>query len=95
MNYAVVGALNPLNTQGMPWCRICQTRGHKFEECLYLEKIVSAPTSLYCKFSKSVFHDEKDCIALHLLQENMMDTYLMKNDEQMQVERAHLEYQPA
>ena len=86
MNYVVAGASNPLNTQGMPWCSICHTRCHKDEECLYLQKIVSSPASLYYKFCKSVGHDEKDCRALQLLQEKMMDTYLMKNDEKMQVE---------
>ena len=87
MNYVVEGAPNPINTQGIPWCRICNTRGHKSEECLYLRNIVSTPSSLYCKFCISVGHDEKYCKAFQLLQENTMDTYLMKNDEQMQVEQ--------
>ena len=34
INYFPV-LMNPINTQGMPWCRIYQTRGHKLEECLY------------------------------------------------------------
>ena len=67
MNYVVEGASNPLNTQGMPWCRVCHNRGHKFEECMYLQKIVSAPASLYCKFCRSIGHDEKDCRAIQLL----------------------------
>ena len=54
---------------------------------MYLQKIVSAPTSLYCKFCKSVGHDEKYSRAFQLLQENTVDTYLMKNDEQMQAKR--------
>ena len=83
MNYVAVGAPNPLNTQGMPWCRICQTRGHNSGEYMYLQKIVSAPTSLYYKFCILVGLDEKDCKALQLLQEKKMDTYLMKNDEKM------------
>ena len=81
MNYVAGGVSNPLKTQGIPWCRICQTRGDKSKECRYLHKIVSAPTSLYCTFCRSVGHDEKDCRALHLPQEKTMDTYLMKNDE--------------
>ena len=95
MNYVAAGAPIPLNTQGMPWCRICRTRGHKCEECLYLHNIVSALASMYCKFCRSVVHDEKYCRALQLLQEKMMDTYLMKNDEKMQVERAQPQYHPA
>ena len=86
MNYVAKGASNTLNTQGMPWCRICQTRGHKSEECLYLHKIVSTPDKLYCKFYRSLGHEEKDYRALQLLQEKTMDAYLMKNEEQMQAE---------
>ena len=81
-----------MNTQGMSWCRICQTRGHNLEEFLYLQNIVSTPTSLYCKFCKSVGHDEKDCREFQLLQDKTVDTYLMKNDEKMQVEQAHPQY---
>ena len=85
MNYVSAGSPNTLNTQGMPCCRVCQTRGYKSKEFLYLQKIVSAPTSMYCKFCSSVGLDEKDYRALQLLQEKTMDTYLMKNDEKMQV----------
>ena len=81
-----------INTQGMPWCRICHTRGHHSEECLYLHNIVSAPTSLYCKFCKSVGHDEKDFRAFQLLHEKIVDTYLMKNEEHMQDERDEYQY---
>ena len=81
MKYVTAGAPIPLNNQGMPCCRVCQTRGHKSEECMYLHKIVSTPASLYYKFCRSVGHDEKYSRALQLLQEKTMDTYLMKNDE--------------
>ena len=54
--------------------------------------IVSAPTSLYCKFCQSVGHDEKYFRAYQLLQENMIDAYLMKYDEHMQVEQAYAQY---
>ena len=92
MNYLALGTPNPINSQGMPWCRICQTRGHRSEECLYLQKIVSAPSNLYCKFCRSMGHNEKYSRAYQLLQEKTIDIYLMKNDEQMQDERAHYQY---
>ena len=41
MNYVASGAPNPLNGHGLPWCHICQYRGHRDEECLYLQKFVS------------------------------------------------------
>ena len=53
---------------------------------MYLQNIVSALASLYCKFFSSVVHDKKDYKELQLLQEKTMDTYLMKNEEQIQYE---------
>ena len=92
MNYVAGGAPNPLNTQGIPWCRVCQTRGPKFKECMYVQRILSAPTSLCCKLCRSVWHDERDCRSFQLLQEKTIDTYLMKNEEQMQVEQEQPQY---
>ena len=86
MNYVAVGALNLTNTQGIPWCRICQTRGHRSKECLYLHNIISTLTSLYCKFCKSIGHDLKDCREFQPMQEKTLDTYLMRNGEQIQAE---------
>ena len=60
LDYPASGAPNPLNSQGIPWCQICQTRDHRQKECLYLQKILSRPTSIYCKFHRSMGHDEKD-----------------------------------
>ena len=94
MNYFPLGAPNSLSTQGLPWCRICQSRGHRDEDCLYLHKIVSTPYSLFYKFFKSVGHDEKDCKAYNLLKEKTVDTYLMKNEGKIQDEQVQEHYQP-
>ena len=80
MNYVAYGGPNPLNGQGIPWCCICQSRGHRDEECVYLQKVVSMPTKLFFKFCRSVGHDEKDCRAYQLFEEKTIDTYLMKNE---------------
>ena len=37
-------------------------------------------------------HDEKDCRQYQLLQEKEVDTYLMKNYEQMQDEQDHAQF---
>ena len=79
MNYLASGAPNPINTQGIPSCRILQTRGHHSKECLYLQKIVSAPAILYYKFCRLVGPNKKYCRAYQLLQEKIVYTYLMKN----------------
>ena len=86
MNYVACGALNPINGQGLPWCCICHSRGHHDEECVYLQKVVSTPANLFCKFCRLVGHDEKDCRAYQLLKEKTIDTYLMKNEGFPQVE---------
>ena len=94
MNYVSSGAPNLLNGLGLPWCRICQSRGHRNEECLYLQKVVSTPTNLFCKFCKSVGHEEKDCRAYQLLKEKTVDTDLMKNDGKTQDDPAQESYHP-
>ena len=86
MSYISSGAPNPLNGHGLPWCCICQSRGHREEECLYLQKVVVTPTNLFCKFYKLVGHEEKDCRAYQLLKEKTIDTYLVKNEGQPQAE---------
>ena len=80
LNYITLGAPNALNGHGLPWCRISQSRGHRDEECLYLQKVVSTPTNLFCKFCKSVGHEERDYRAYQLLKEEIVETYLMKNE---------------
>ena len=95
MNYIVSSAPNPLNGHGIPWCCICQSRGHRDEDFLYLQKFVGTPANLFCKFCKSVGHDEKDCRAHQFLKEKTVDTYLMKNEGFAQAEKAQALYQPA
>ena len=80
-DYLQSGAPNPLSQGGLPWCKICQTRGHRHKECVYLQKVVSKPTNLFCNFCPFVGHKEKDCRAYDLLQERTMDTYFMKGEE--------------
>ena len=79
----------------MPWCRICQTRGHRSEECLYLQNIVITSDSMYCKLCKYIGHDVKDCKDFQLLQEKTMDTYLMNNEYHMKSEQDQSEYPQA
>ena len=74
MNYVASGAPNPLNGKGLAWCHIFQSRGNRDEECVYLKKVVSTLVNLFCKFCKSVGHEEKDCRAYHLLKEKIVDT---------------------
>ena len=88
MNYVSSGAPNPLNGHGLPWCHICQSRGHRNEECLNLKKVASTLTNLFYKFFKSIGHAKKDCRAYQLLKEKTIDTYLMKNEGQDPAEMA-------
>ena len=56
-------------------------------------KTVCTPTSLYCKFCKSVGHDEKDCEAYQLMGNKMVDAYLMNTEEQVNIEQTPLQFQ--
>ena len=67
MNYVTLGAPNPMNSQGMSWCRICKIIGHRSEECLYLQKIISALANLYYKLCRLVGDHEKHCRAYQSL----------------------------
>ena len=63
------------------------------EECFYLQKIATTPAILYCNFFLFVGHDEIDYREYQLLQDNKkMDTYLMKNNEQMQAKRVQEQF---
>ena len=80
-DYLLLGAPNPLSHGGIPWCRICQTRGQQHKECLYLKKVVSNPANLFCNFCHTVGHEEKDCRVYDMLQERTMDISYMKGGE--------------
>jgi hypothetical protein len=58
MQYLVTGALNPLPGGG--YCEISKKWGHHPAECSLLHKYHSTPKNLFCKFCKSVGHEEKD-----------------------------------
>ena len=89
-NYLLLGPPNMLNQGGLPWCRICQTHGHRHEECVYLQKMVSKPVNLFCIFCRSIGHEGKDFRAYDLLQERTMDAYYMKGEENRSTERPSL-----
>ena len=74
MNYIASGAPNPLSAHGLPWCRICLSRGHHDKEILYLQNFVSTPANLFCKLCKLVGHEEMDYRAYRLLKENTILT---------------------
>ena len=62
--------------------------------CVF-EKNCKYPANLFCKFCKSVGHEEKYCRAYQLLKEKIVDTYLMKNEGFPQVGQVQALYQPA
>ena len=93
MNYISSGAPNPLSTQGIPWCNICQTRGRCDIECMFLQRTVCASASLYCKFCKYVGHDEKYFRAYEFMRDKMVDAYLMKTEEKIKIEHAAPQFQ--
>ena len=77
------GAPNRLSQGGPPWRRICQKKGHRSENCVYLQKIMSKPATILCKFCQSVGHEEKDYKSYNFLQERTMGTYFMKGEDKL------------
>jgi hypothetical protein len=45
-----------------------------------MQKYVQTPTNLYCTFSKSVGHDDRDCIAFDLMHEISRDIYKIQGE---------------
>ena len=60
---------------------------------MFLQKTVCTPAILYRKFCRYVGHDEKDCRAYQILREKTVDAYLMKTEEQINIEQAAPEFQ--
>lgn len=78
-DYMASGALDPLNAGSYLWCEICKVGGqHRSEDCYLLQKYVHTTRNLYCKFCKSVGHDENNCRSYELPMEHSADTYRMK-----------------
>ena len=66
-NYLLSGAPNPLSHGGMPWCRICQVHRNWHKDSVFMQKMVSKPTNLYCMLCLYWGHEDKDCQAYDLL----------------------------
>ena len=65
-NYLNIGAPNPFNPNVL-YCDICRTTGqHQPKDCYLLQICVQVPKNPYCKFCKSVGHNEEECPALTL-----------------------------
>ena len=70
---------NPLLIGG-PWCQICNMHGHYPYHFPMMQKYKIVPKSSYCKFSRSVGHDDKDCRTLELMRERNSDTYRVQEE---------------
>ena len=68
-NYLNTSAPNPFNSAVL-YCEICWTTGqHQPEDCYLLQRYVQVPKNPYCKFCKSVGHNEDECRIFDLMRE--------------------------
>ena len=68
-NYLNTGAPNPFNPAVL-YCEICRTTSqHRPEDLYLLQRYVQVPKNPYCKFSKSVGHNEDECRSFDLMRE--------------------------
>ena len=80
--YLNTGAPNQFNP-GVLYCEICRTTGqHRPENCHLLQRYVQVPKNPYCKFCKSVGHNEEECRSYDLMRERIFDTYRVQNEAQ-------------
>ena len=50
------------------WCAICQVeRKHAMDNFHFLQKFVKKPQQLFCKFCRSVGHDDRKCRSYELM----------------------------
>ena len=81
-NYLNTGTPNPFNPAVL-YCEICQTTGqHRPEHCHLLQRYVQVPKNTYCKFCKSVGHNEDECRSYDLMRERTYDAYQVQNEGQ-------------
>ena len=70
-------------TPGVLYCEICRTTGqHRPENCHLLQRYVQVPKNPYCKFCKSVGHNEEECRSYDLMRERISDAYRVQNEAQ-------------
>ena len=80
--YLNTGAPNQFNP-GVLYCEICRTTGqHRPENCHLLQRYVQVPKNPYCKFCKSVGHNEEECRSYDLMRERISDVYRVQNEVQ-------------
>ena len=59
--YLQTGAPNPFPPQVL-YCELCRmTDQHRPEHCYLLQKYAQGPANPYCKFCKSIGHNEEEC----------------------------------
>ena len=81
-NFLNSGAPNPFNPSVL-YCEICRTTGqHQPEDCYLLQRYVQVPKNPYCKFCKSVGHNEDECRSFDLMRERTYNAYRVQNDGQ-------------
>ena len=75
-------APNPFNPNVL-YCEICRTIGqHRPEDFYLLQRYVQVPKNSYCKFYKSVGHNEDECRSFDLMRERTYDAYRVQPEAQ-------------
>jgi hypothetical protein len=70
---------NPLPVGGL-WCEIYKKQGHDPYHYPMMQKYQTISKSSYCKFFKSVGHDDKDCKTMDLMREITLDAYRVQEE---------------
>ena len=80
--YLNIGVPNLFNPTVL-YCEICRTTGqHRPEGCHILHRYVQVLKNPYCKFCKSVGHNEDEFHSFDLMRERTYDAYQVQNEGQ-------------
>ena len=81
-NYLNTGAPNLFNPQVL-YCELCRTVGqHRPKDCYLLQRYGQVIKNSYCKFCKSVGHNEDECRSYDLMRGRIYNAYQVQNEGQ-------------
>ncbi len=79
-NYLNTRVLSPFNNNIL-YCEICRVTGHnRPKDCYLLQRYVQVAKNPYCRFFKSLGHNEDERRSFNLMMERTQDAYQVQAD---------------
>ncbi len=81
-NYLNTGAPSPFNNNVLYYEIYRKTGQHRPRDFYFLQRYVQVAKNFYCKFCKSMGHNEELCCSFNLIMERTQDSYRVQDDAQ-------------